>query len=932
MNFSDEISQKFSMFYGEIDSQMSRLRKTDSFFNQLSTQSDDVKMLHRIEKGEVSSKEVDELIKSAKEFGAELEGLRVKVAKRKIKSASMKSSMPPMWDEGKLNNYIESIIGEVFESSEGNEVRNSLNQVEDRKLKPRTGASVVKPILKTEKSKISKRNVSTNVKFQIHQPKLDNKKIQTQLQAPLKRKESIFPCRIVNKDGSVDVTFGKHFETETESMSATAQTDLKYSPMTVTSTAESIKSAEQYPHTSDEDDLLSVVESRLATPDLKCAKQMTTRCLPVLSIKGSCSTQKIYQLEISPSRDIHLSNDENRHKNTKFAEFVYQQSKPSSKVHYEAPIPAQPPTENLENLNDENENQSNFFDARSVNRMLSECGIHLRDGKVHVVVEKSGIRRSNKKTRARKSLTPSTLRKSIDDLEESKKDAGDNEAEKINICDVDGASILVETNKKIEKEVQINEIDSSMSSSITDDGKLRQILKINRGGDERRKRSSDRHSSSDSYPTSTGNCDNSFRPQTPVDVGSAVKENFQSIYKLIEETFQPTQPAAADVNENEKEIDDDGMKQMREIIKMSEENIKRAGILLQKYQKNDEPSSNKIETKISTRHSAILIEASETEKDEKSTKVIVPSVNRDVQGNNDDMQEISNSYQTRTNESTSSKKETVDSCVQTAEDKNIQTDGNLNWKSRQYFGNVYEKFSNFNHIKFDQSPLPSARHNPYCSPLSPCKCFGCEKRRSFQVLSHQSLLDSGKSPPEVSTPEKISAFPKLSVPYNPIYSDDDEVMKAANKFLRSEEKRRNRNTDSDVTSSESSNNFTPQKLYTGENSSSISTPSSSLLNNVMQSAINEHRPIPRARHNLDIKLQATANEIVPTERKLQDIEPLSDEAQSTRSSSSASPQFKSSDLQLNQEFFERYLSEGEVLSQGEIQLGLSEDDDVPDDF
>jgi hypothetical protein len=346
------------------------------------------------------------------------------------------------------------------------------------------------------------------------------------------------------------------------------------------------------------------------------------------------------------------------------------------------------------------------------------------------------------------------------------------------------------------------------------------------------------------------------------------------------------------------------MEQMREIIKMSEENIKRAGLLLQKYQRSDE-----IEPEVSKRQSTI--QSDEPKSDEKTANVL-----KDEQAN-----EIN---QTRRTDLAATKKETVESSVQTAEDKNIQTAGNLNWKSRQYFGNVYDHFSNFNHIKFNQPPLAHARHNPFSSPLNPCECFGCEKRRSFQqVSSYQSILDSGKSSPHRSPFKVAPTTSKLPAAYNPIYSDDDEVMKAANKFLRSVEKQKSRNSESEVSSNQSSKSFTPQKLFSDKSSSSVSTPSSP-LSNVKQSAFDSH--VPRAQ--LDLENIGNNQKI---QRNLEDTKAPTEEGNPTRSSSD-SPQLSLSDLQLNQEFLERYLSEGEVLSQGEIQLGLSDDDDVPDDF
>ena len=139
-------------------------------------------------------------------------------------------------------------------------------------------------------------------------------------------------------------------------------------------------------------------------------------------------------------------------------------------------IPAQSSSKNLKNLRDENKTPSNFVVIRDASRMLGNFGFHLHDGKVHVMVEKTEVRRCNKKGRARKSLKPAKLRKPIDELEESIREAQGNDKNQINTCDTQ----RINTKKKIAMDVEINEMDSSMSPSITDDGKLRQILKINR--------------------------------------------------------------------------------------------------------------------------------------------------------------------------------------------------------------------------------------------------------------------------------------------------------------------------------------------------------------------------------------------------------------------------------------------------------------------
>ena len=954
---SDRISQRFNMFYDEIDTQMSRLQNSDSIFSQISTQSDDAKLLSKVEKGEISMKDVDDLIKSANEFDEELQNyieknnLRRKVAQRKVKTQSMKSKFPPIWNDFKLNNYIDSIIDEVLVSCDDSVGEEAPNEQLGSLEKPKAQISVMKPILKTEKSKSMKRNVATNVKFQIHPLKSDktdsnkqpdrlkktNKKIQTTSQNYPQFKlntasGTLFPCRserLTAKDRAdcSDETLKKSTKSK-ETRPLTAPSRLKYSPMTVTSTAGRNSNVKKM---NVNDDNVDVFKSSLATTD---TKQMTTQLLPVLSIKGSCSIQKIYQLEILPSTDgqVQPQNDDVQ-LNTKYEEFIYEPLvKPSIAAHHP------PRADSFKTSNEipqpsvdvtvEEENRSSFFDIRDVNKILNDHGIRLHDGKFHVVVENSRRRKSNKKSKSLRILKPSTLRKSIDELETTQIETGGDETtrkKKINICNIPDGS---ESKQKEEEEKEINEKDSSMSSSITDDGKIRQILKINRDGE---RKSPKQNSSSGSYPESSLNVNTSAQ-QTATNVEREVSENFESIYKLIEDTFQSNAgtEAKAETNEKVEEIDD-GMNEMREVIKMSEENIQRAGMMLHKYQQSNEP------------HTSLPAEFSDKEDIcEKSVKAVQDFKAASTQFSHQEIQthadviEIDSNFKSlpRDLSERNQRKETVDSCAQTSEDKIVQTDENLNWKSNQYFGSIYEKYSNFNHIKFYQA---TSIHNPYSSSYDPCNCVGCERKRN---LSENPVLDQRdysprfiQAPSHLPAPSSFHPSSKLSVPYNSIYSDDDEVMKAANKFLRSVEKRKNRNADSDITSSEisSSNGFSPQKLHSRKSSSSISTQSSSLLNNVKTNDINRY-PVPRARNNLQVRLQKAAEGITSIEQRLEDIQSFTGETQSAILSLSPSPQFDLTVSPENHDLLERYLSEGEVLSQGEIQFRLSDDDDVPDNF
>lgn len=894
------IKERFSRFYDELDMEMNRLPASDSTFSDFSMHSDDAKLLNRMEKGEISMKAVDDLIETAKEFDVELKSyieknnLRKKVARSKpVKPPrNVKSSFPPIWDEEQHNRSIDATIDEILKTRPYQDDF-ELDE-DDVELPQKQSAVVVKPILKTGTSKTKKRDVSTSVKFQMHPQRVDrvapqkqsNKKIQTTSQPrpqPHYKSDSsrgsIFPCRTesVVRD-EVELDRGSKAPPKPKAREPpSAPPSLKYSPITLTSTAGRTRNAKR----ADDNDVVEIVNSSLATASKESAKQLTTFVQPVVSIKGACAIQKIYQLEVSPEQVATSIQFDVARENTKFVAFVYEATpKPIL-----APSPTSPKPSNEWRSNSavtvESESHGVFFDACDVNKMLRDCGVRMRDGKIHVVVESGRSKRKSHKN-PRKSFKSSALTKSVDELEAAQSEADNDTAEKINICTIDEAA------PSAKAEAEINEQDSSMSSSITDDGKIRQILQISRGGER---------SSSESYQASSVSL---VKPQVRV-VERSVAGEFQEIYKLIDSTFQTANVGAeptAETGGNEREIGD-AMKEMRATIRESEESIRRAGMLLQKYQSKSVAEVVKPPTL-------------QTEANESSNKIEKPAqAEKQIQTSNVHIED----YQTFS--SGINVKQTADSSAQTAEDKNVQTDG-TQASPQRYFGRVFDAYSNFKHVKFNQPPT-TARHNPFSTSLDPCNCVGCENRRNLnQVVG----LDSGKSPTALTPLSSVSASPKLSAPYNPIYSDDDEVMEAANKFLRSVERRKHRNADSDVTSTETSSSYSPQKAHSRKSSSSISTPSSELLNSIVP---RDDRPVPRARNKLEQKLQEAAVADKPGG------ESLAGEARSINSSPD-SPPFASSDWRKNQALLERYLSEGEVLSQGEIQLGLSDDDVLDDDF
>jgi hypothetical protein len=85
-------------------------------------------------------------------------------------------------------------------------------------------------------------------------------------------------------------------------------------------------------------------------------------------------------------------------------------------------------------------------------------------------------------------------------------------------------------------------------------------------------------------------------------------------------------------------------------------------------------------------------------------------------------------------------------------------------------------------------------------------------------------------------------------------------------------------------------------------------------------------PAPKPRINLVSKLQTAAHKVALVDTKLVSF---ANEENSHRSSSDAT---QIDYFPHDESLLEHYLSEGEVLSQGEIQLGLGDDQQPDDDF
>lgn len=858
-NLLDRMSEKFNSFYDDIDTQMNHLRNSDSFLSQLAQQSDDAKLLDKMRDGQISDHDIDELVKSAKEFEREVKNyvkenrLKEKIAQKQQKPKVMlvKSQVPPIWNDDKLNLYIESILNEMIQVEEPAQKSENLPEVPS-----------IKPILrKAEKpSKILKRNVGTNVKFQIHKA---NVKIQENNRKPPIKKVcrttqtftnnhphmelepssgTIFPRRVerkTNENGSADLKLKSGMNVPFL-RPQTAPAGLKYSPITVTSTMGDSKISEEH--------IVNVINGNLATKPTKNTKQMSVNVFPVISIKGSCRIQKIYQHEILPLQKLSHQNetrfDFTSNDNNKFVEFCYQPPPKKPIENYKELKPSEisdvPSKISVVTVERAQEAQNtSLIDTRDLSKILNDFGVHLRDGKIHVVVQderKPVAKRIVKKVmKTRRSPKILFFKKPLSGVDVNQ------------VIETESNAIGVTANQELENV-------PSENSSLTDDGKIRQILLNVKTLD---KKSSS--SSSESNHETSDVVIYESEPEKPIDIKRSVTENFQSIYKMIEETFQSNEKVNTQPNDVNDKALAKGVNDMKTIIKQSEDNIKRAGILLEKYRV---PSID------------VALQVPSTPQISTESKV-----NEEIQTEEPEM-ELCQSYEKFTDGLKTTvehqKLNTVDFCGQTIDEKNVQTDGNLNWKSQLYFGSVFEKYSNFEHVKFHQPLEP--RHNPFNSAVNPCSCIGCETRRILpkRSISFQQPESGNAQTFSKSSSSSIVTPIKLSAPYNPIYSDNDEIMRAANKFLRSIEKRKNR--DGEISSSEMSSSplAVTQNVIQSKSSSSISTPSSDLRNNEIENDLiygSNYMPrgAPISRINLADKLQKASEDIEQIEKVMENI-------------------------------------------------------------
>lgn len=718
MMSADDLLQKFNSLYSEIDCEIELLRKSQkSLVNKQQFEDFLFKSVEKFSKNH-NNYEVVNILNHAKKMDQKQKTItNIKIAKKNFIKNS-KSIFPPIWDEKKLNIYTQNVLNDIFT----NEISNEPDKSTETMLSKDNNDIICtrKTILNgNSNSKMMTRNVGTNVRFLIQKTKENyfdenpnlcvkrvNKKIQTALcndlkTKPCKANEKSFPQRIervVNNEESVSVNFKDHYEIS----KMPQKHQLAFSATTFTSTNGQKISTKS-------DDIIHVLDSSLVT---NATKQMSSVLLPVLSIKGKCSVQNIYHFEILPTSDDSLHNNKcNNEANIKFIELKYGTECTESKKENES-------DEIIKNSTapDLTENRNKLFDMNDIKNTLRYYNVNIDDGKIHVVLENSkNMDIQNKRRKLRKKIK----KKHKDFTLIGYKGTASAKQEKL--C----------ANKNHEN-IQ-NEVDSS-SSLTDDDRKLCDILKFYGKMNETKEKSNkddNIFSCEDRYPYPTNTSSNETQNNqnnltNEVKLGNDLEynnitESFQSIYKLIEDTFQ-SNLMETEVCENEKE---NGMSEMNQVIKMSEENIRKAELLLQKYKnakgeahpysldENQESCRNTMTEKpkiFFANNELNLYNDRQDKSDENyvnnSYQLKKEAVQQDVIYANDKCQEYAK-FTKDLQEKLHLTIETLDSSVQTTSDKALQTEDNFDCKTKFYFKSVFDNYTNVN---FDaQNNLPAKR-------------------------------------------------------------------------------------------------------------------------------------------------------------------------------------------------------------------------------
>lgn len=144
----------------------------------------------------------------------------------------------------------------------------------------------------------------------------------------------------------------------------------------------------------------------------------------------------------------------------------------------------------------------------------------------------------------------------------------------------------------------------------------------------------------------------------------------------------------------EKEIDEK-ISQTNALIKVSVDNIQKAGKLLEKYCKEKASMGNVAATQTDTRASP------------QNQQIIEQVINK-----SESAEIIENKSSMVVSEGSPMGCTKVDSSAQTINDKNVQTNENYNWKARHYFSDIFKNYSHLNFGDLDQTPRKQPRKLP----------------------------------------------------------------------------------------------------------------------------------------------------------------------------------------------------------------------------
>lgn len=597
---------------------------------------------------------------------------------KKNNSSKVQTLIPPIWDTNKLNSYMHNILSEL-EFNEKDMIDYNCKDKEMDDIKKR--GNCLKSTFECPsfgKDKYVLRNVGTNVKFLLSETNYSscknnlnaerrNKKSLTSNSNDLKigvniENEKSFPkrvARVLNTEQSVNVDFKKHFKFFNET---SKKHKLTFSTMTFTSTSDLKKSIKS-------ENVQNIEDSNLVT---NRAQQMSKVFLPVISIKANCQVQEIYNFEISPfpKEKGYDKDDTIKNQNVKFIA-INKQENPKNVISLK--------------LDPDVTEKSNTF--RNVNEPKNTERFHnigIGEEKKKKITE---IFKNSKKLRDRR-VKKRTCSKII-----SFKDFRRN------------------IRKESQKHYHLTKNDKGAakgeesSSSFSDnDRKLSNIFKIYDKNNQTKIGScnEDKKTFSSAQEEYQDNPSllNDMKKTNDIEY-KVITESFQSIYRLIEDTFQPN-PSQTESRTDEGEND---FSEIKEIIKLSEENIRKAEFLLKKY---NLPKTNqncliskdqvkkKVNVPVNFQEPNLLVIDNITENisilDEKGLHKFEEDATNEI---------LYPKYKEYTQKLVADENLTSETGVQTTSDKSLQTEENFHSKSKTYFKPIYDNFKNINFDKIN---------------------------------------------------------------------------------------------------------------------------------------------------------------------------------------------------------------------------------------